>query len=188
MIRRLFTAASAISLLLFVMLVALLTVGTIDRMDLAFARSGSRWYIGVWGRRLVVNRMFPYPHEGPVVREGPKNGLAARGSGFGAVLIDRECALGDFLIERVELINLGRGDPWGYALPRSPVTLAGVGVRTDRCAPLAAALPMTWIILWWLRRRSQCHRSEGLCNTCLYDLRASTGRCPECGSPIPATK
>lgn len=66
-------------------------------------------------------------------------------------------------------------------------------------------LPLTMVLpLWPLmrrfgqwdakRRRGAKGRREMLgreaathfCRTCGYDLRASTGRCPECGTPIPS--
>lgn len=37
-----------------------------------------------------------------------------------------------------------------------------------------------------LRPRRRC--SRGLCTRCGYDLRASWGRCPECGAPVPQKK
>ena len=47
--------------------------------------------------------------------------------------------------------------------------------------PLLAVLPAAW-----LARRVRTHRrrKNGECLSCGYDLRASTQRCPECGTPI----
>ena len=47
----------------------------------------------------------------------------------------------------------------------------------------AAVLPSLWALLWWRRRPL---RRQGACPTCGYDLRASTTRCPECGTSIGA--
>ena len=45
----------------------------------------------------------------------------------------------------------------------------------------AAAPPAYWMIV---TRRLRRRATRGLCAGCGYDLRASTGRCPECGKPF----
>jgi predicted amidophosphoribosyltransferase len=45
----------------------------------------------------------------------------------------------------------------------------------------SALLPLRWLID---KVRARKRVKQGLCVTCGYDLRASTGRCPECGTPI----
>ncbi len=63
-------------------------------------------------------------------------------------------------------------------------------VETTLAAPYWAlvfplALPG---VIWFaalLRSRRRYRTQHGLCVRCSYDLRASTERCPECGTPIP---
>ena len=45
------------------------------------------------------------------------------------------------------------------------------------------------MLLWWAWRETRPKRiAPGCCLKCGYDLRASEGSCPECGSPIPAAE
>lgn len=82
---------------------------------------------------------------------------------------------------------------------RSPVSAVGADPRLAYYRNLAvptwllllisAILPALWTIITFraVRRRRRAARLH-LCPHCSYDLRASTDRCPECGTLIPVAK
>ncbi|HEX4795096.1 MAG TPA: hypothetical protein VH370_14980 [Humisphaera sp.] len=45
-----------------------------------------------------------------------------------------------------------------------------------------AMLPAQRLSAWRVARRARQRKRLGLCTRCGYDLRASSGRCPECGA------
>ena len=59
----------------------------------------------------------------------------------------------------------------------------GIAVPDWALLLLAAALPVSWL-LGLRRRRRRWRITRNLCARCGYDLRASRGRCPECGMPF----
>ncbi len=62
----------------------------------------------------------------------------------------------------------------------------GLRVRNWQLSLAAAVLPAIWLTSRssvWKKWRSRL--KHGRCNTCGYDLRASKDRCPECGTAIP---
>lgn len=50
--------------------------------------------------------------------------------------------------------------------------------------PVFSIAPALWLARKVRRSRLAARRLAGCCLNCGYDLRASTGRCPECGQPI----
>jgi hypothetical protein len=75
-------------------------------------------------------------------------------------------------------------------LLRPPNTMSGRGwslvAPLYLLAALTAGLPAGRVSWWlWQRRRHKHETRRGVCPTCGYDLRATPGKCPECGT-IPA--
>ena len=65
-----------------------------------------------------------------------------------------------------------------------PGTFVGAGHRTLLLATVP--IPLLWALMTGARiTRRRARRRAGRCSGCGYDLRASSGRCPECGQPAP---
>jgi hypothetical protein len=85
---------------------------------------------------------------------------------------------------------------WGFGFHRTKTRLGGAWRFGDRSLlilyvpfwfPVLITVPMPtyWAVRTLLQRR---HSREGLCPSCGYDLRATPGRCPECGTVPPIGK
>lgn len=72
------------------------------------------------------------------------------------------------------------GTGWGFAHHTVP-PFDVITVPHWFPALLLLVLPAIWAVKRWRSRVPPGH-----CKKCRYDLRASEGRCPECGTPIPA--
>jgi hypothetical protein len=84
-----------------------------------------------------------------------------------------------------EWAQQARGEAGFYVLSKS--TVGGAWVM-GACAPApvvmaAAVLPSVLVI----RGRRRQRERPGLCTACGYDLRATPGRCPECGIAVSRT-
>lgn len=74
---------------------------------------------------------------------------------------------------------------WSSALISSSVGLYSVTVPHWFAMLLCLPVPALWMRRF-LKQRSR--RIRGLCQKCGYDLRGSTEKCPECGTPVPSPK
>jgi hypothetical protein len=68
---------------------------------------------------------------------------------------------------------------WGSRADVMQTRVVNVGIPYWIFLVVFAPLPMTWLRL---HRRQSRRRNLSLCSSCGYDLRATPGRCPECGT------
>ena len=168
--RRLLNLLTALSLLLFVA-VAVLWVRSYCRYD-HVKYVGSKWVYGVQSDRglLIFNRYSVW------------NDFARPGGAGSGWYIESFGGAGG-APRPIHHYNAKRyPKPW-YRFKLHPPRLESRWYR-DAAIPdwvaclLAAVLPARWV----LSVRSQRRRLHaGLCPSCAYDLRATPGRCPECG-------
>jgi hypothetical protein len=74
-----------------------------------------------------------------------------------------------------------------YVLNSKPVWPPGQLLASMWISYLIPFIATFWL-LGWKRSRSNRWARAGLCGGCGYDVRASTDRCPECGTPIATTR
>jgi hypothetical protein len=75
------------------------------------------------------------------------------------------------------------GFAWRHAVFSLTPGSGAVDTRNLRVPDWSIALAMLVLPgLWLMTRRLRNRRADGLCRRCGYDLRATPGRCPECGT------
>lgn len=182
MIRRLFTAASAISLLLCMAMLLLQMLRPWKTLSLGHrghfltvrvAPGGSPSWAGM---NIRIGR--PYKNEGDGDEpqpSGPPHVSVGDWSGGSHQLFSFYCAN----YGTVTTIWL---TPHRYREEGTAIWL--VGWYYLPAAGFLALLPVAWALVNRKRFRRRQHVA-GTCDHCGYDLRASADRCPECGRAIP---
>src|SRR5688572_25942473 len=196
MLRRLFTVLSALSLLLCAALLWTSLSGF--RYGRWFrSQSGHWWLLECRAGRVLVLTLDP--GDSPRVRDVYPTWRSWRSREFclsghdvvGGGWAGEQWWLGlEYEHGRKWLMLRGADSPylWVGDMAGPPVPFQEVSAPCAMLAVLAAFLPAGWLgqRAWQGARRKRL-ASRGLCRGCGYDLRATPGRCPECGT-VPAGK
>lgn len=77
---------------------------------------------------------------------------------------------------------------WRHAVFSLTPGSGAVDIRSLRIPDWPIVVAMSVLPgLWLMTRRRRNRRPDGLCRRCGYDLRATPGRCPECGTVTATT-
>lgn len=168
--RRLFTIASTLSLLL--------SVGTAAVWAWSETSSATIGWRGKVREDLLS------------VSGGVVHYSVARGGGF----IDPHGWIGGTSPDPIHYNEIARRDSWrfyasGFGFDRKHVghqyAYDDVLIPCWFLIAILALLPAMRVRKWYRTRMAAHHQRAGRCTACGYDLRATNGRCPECGTPIP---
>jgi len=166
--RRVFNLLAVVSLLLAVVCVTLWVVEDDDApLDGISTKLAEGWYVSSFSAKLSLHN-DPFPYNGGTfsLADGPGGPPAPPAPTVSGITLP-------FIYYRH--ITYPNGGVW-WTLTLSSPFLVG----------LFAILPAAWLLLCWRRRRHRLAIAGKVCVRCGYDLRASSGQCPECGQPIPA--
>jgi hypothetical protein len=193
--RRLLNVLTALSVLLSVAASALWAVGSPRAYVLEFGRAGDRWRLTVDEHQIALDDTPRWLAD-----------MAASGRVLGQWLDQNRQRLEPFEAKlesariqtmsdpRTAAAEFARATRGVEGLPPPP-TIPTLRPPRDYAVPYwaliaaGAALPvgrLAWLGLGRNRRRRSRRRAAGLCVACGYDLRATPGRCPECGTIAPA--
>jgi hypothetical protein len=191
--RMLLDAATVLSLVLFVATAALWVRSH---------RQGDRWARLQYVPRVGNYWQQVFSHWGVVVwaAEEPQRRIYEEGGpGLGWHHLAWEAAPGNPVIPKL-LWRPTRLEQWGFAYHRErQIELEALGdwpiVPHDVFAApywfivlLFGVAPALAAIRWSRGYKSRKRSRQGRCLACGYDLRATLGRCPECGATAPAAK
>jgi hypothetical protein len=178
--RHLFASVSALSLVLCVASCVLWARSrtSFDEFTLITWDAGSRWY-SQRGFRWDEGEFVGWYTAGTLAEGKTWAGLHLPSPGWKHVV-----SLNPYVHERWWAVWMdwpGRG--LGAGQKKWDRRAAGV-FQIWSASLLTAVLPITWVVGRIARRRADRH---GLCRRCDYDLRATSDRCPECGT-VPGAK
>ena len=96
----------------------------------------------------------------------------------------------EHLRNRVAVYSFGGAAAWSYdvSVPMTDgrIKERGVEVPSWLAALLCLLLPARWALVRQREAKPRSRHGQGLCRSCGYDLRATPGGCPECGTaPAP---
>lgn len=187
MLRRLFTVASALSLVLCAAAVTLWGASFGSRGLIRFCSSTpcpdfdlvQEWYLCSSAGGVSISHQVNEFAKGDGIKEAGLSFSRSKGPTY-PFFGTRS------LIPGKDRLSLWQklGFEYGYSSEGTPPSIVReVIFPWWLCAFLLAVLPALWLSHFAKRRRHH-RRSRGRCPRCAYDLRASRDRCPECGTPI----
>ncbi|HEY7087300.1 MAG TPA: hypothetical protein VH518_04375 [Tepidisphaeraceae bacterium] len=188
--RKLFNLAVVLSLLLFLATTVLWLRGHFVQDVISFTRGQDRFIrLHMKENGLVIASISPWPRREPLTWRWDWTGR----QGYGVpVMFDVKTMTSGTVVPGISY-NIGTGTVNDPALAGNAATVVRAKVLVivwlwPLVITLALAVPLTAMVVrrWVIRRKRS---ANGLCLVCGYDLRASPGRCPECGaiSEPPAT-